>query len=202
MDEQLRQTLNSYTLNALASMDRVMVFIDAGYLQACLRAQFSGRAVDLTRFASHLAQGHRLIRTYYYTARIENPPDPYWKQQQSQQQSYLAALAHEPFLEVRLGRLQFGDGAPRQKGVDVMLALDMHRFALKNNYDLAVLVSGDGDFADIVRMVKDEGRRVEIVTFPGTRARALLEAADRGVEVDETFLGGCWREIGQNKSST
>lgn len=98
-------------------------------------------------------------------------------------------------MEVRWGRLQFSnDGTPRQKGVDVLLSLDMLRFALKDNYDTAVLVSGDGDFADIVKMVKDEGKKVEVITFPGTRAWALLEAADVPIEVNEELMEECWRE--------
>ena len=74
----------------------------------------------------------------------------------------------------------------------MLLALDMLRFALKGNYDTAILISGDGDFADIARMVKDEGRRVEVVTFSGTRAHALLESCDENVEVTAELLEGCW----------
>jgi uncharacterized LabA/DUF88 family protein len=173
--------------------ERVMVFLDAGYLQACIRDHYENRPLDLTKFAGKLVGQRRLVRTYYYTAKIERPPDDYWRNQQREQQRYMDALAYLPAIEVRWGRLQFGDGGtPRQKGVDVLLALDMLRFALKNNYDTAILVSGDGDFADIVRMVKDEGRKVELVTFPRTRARALLEAADVCYEVTLEMLEGCW----------
>jgi len=176
-------------------LERVMVFIDAGYLQACIRDQFENRLVDITKFSTRLAGQARLIRTYYYTARIERPPDDYWRQQQAAQQRFSDALAYQPSIQVRWGRLQFGDSSrPRQKGVDVLLSLDMLRFALKDNYDRAILVSGDGDFADIVSIVKDEGRRVTLITFPGTRAKALLEAADVSIEVTSEFLEGCWRD--------
>ena len=188
------QAQMAYVMEALGQFaERVMVFIDAGYLQACVRDQFQGRAVDLEKFVRRLVGKRRLVRAYYYTSKIEKPPDEYWKDQQRDQQKYLAALAYQPFIEVRLGRLQFGEGnRARQKGVDVLLAIDMLRFALKKNYDTAILVSGDGDFADIVKMVKDEGLKVETLTFPKTRAWALTEAADLNLELTGEILDGCW----------
>jgi len=185
--------IERYFERSAAFLERVMVFIDAGYWRKSLEDHFNRVDVDLSKVVTKLLRGRRLVRTYFYTAKIERPPDEYWRNQQAEQQRLLTALAHQPFVEVRLGRLQFmGGDTPRQKGVDVLLALDMLRFALKGNYDTAILISGDGDFADIVRMVKDEGRRVEVVTFPGTRAHALLEACDKSIEVTAELLEGCW----------
>ncbi len=185
--------IDRYFERTSAFLERVMVFIDAGYWRKSLEDHFNRVDVDLSKVVTKLLRGRRLVRTYFYTAKIERPPDEYWRNQQAEQQRLLTALAHQPFVEVRLGRLQFmGGDAPRQKGVDVLLALDMLRFALKGNYDTAILISGDGDFADIARMVKDEGRRVEVVTFSGTRAHALLEACDENVEVTAELLEGCW----------
>lgn len=181
-----------------AFVERVMVFIDAGYVQACVRDRYAEGRLDVRRFADKLTANRRLVRTYLYTGKIERPPNDHWQQRQQGQQKMLAALAQEPLVEVRLGRLRFGDdGVPRQKGVDVPLALDMLRFALKGNYDTAILVSGDGDFADIVRMVKDEGRKVELVTFPDSRSWALLEACDIAVQVTPELLDGCWLDQGE-----
>jgi uncharacterized LabA/DUF88 family protein len=187
--------IETYLQRTAPFMERVMVFIDGGYWHKCLEDQFKRADAHVNSVVAKLLRGRRLVRTYFYTAKIEKPPDEYWKNQLAEQQKLLTALAHQPFVEVRLGRLQFKEGnVPRQKGVDVLLALDMLRFALKGNYDTAILVSGDGDFADIVRMVKDEGRKVEIVTFPGTRAHALLEASDERTEFTSELLEGCWLE--------
>ena len=190
---EVLEFMERYFQRTAIFLERVMVFIDAGYWRKCLKDHFKRTDIDLSKVITKLLRGRRLVRTYFYTAKIERPPDEYWRNQQAEQQRLLTALAHQPFVEVRLGRLQFmGGDAPRQKGVDVLLALDMLRFALKGNYDTAILISGDGDFADIVRMVKDEGRRVEVVTFPGTRAHALLEACDKSIEVTAELLEGCW----------
>ena len=198
---EVLEFMERYFQRTAIFLERVMVFIDAGYWHKCLKDHFKRTDIDLSKVIIKLLSGRRLVRTYFYTAKIERPLDEYWKQQQSEQQRLFTALAHQPFVEVRTGRLQFKEGEPpRQKGVDVLLALDMLRFALKGNYDTAILISGDGDFADIVRMVKDEGRKVEVVTFPGTRAHALLEACDENTVVTLELLEDCWMpKMGENE---
>lgn len=173
--------------------EKIMVFIDGEYWRKCLMDQFSNKGVDLNKIVDKLVDRRKLLRTYFYTAKIENPPNDYWRNQQSEQQRLFHALAHLEYIEVREGRLRFDENyVPKQKGVDVLIAIDMLRFALKNNYDTAILISGDGDFADIVNIVKDEGCKVEIVSFVGTLAPALRRVADLMVEVTPDLLKGCW----------
>lgn len=184
-------------------LERVMVFIDGSYWYKNIVDQFGRRDADLAKVVARLVGRRRLVRVYYYIGKIENPPDDYWKKMQQNQQRTLDAFDWLPYVEVRTGRLQFFQkgqmfGA-REKGVDVALALDMLRFALKDNYDTAILIAGDGDFAGIVQMVKDEGRKVEVVSFAGTRARALLQTCDWNLEVTDDLLDGCWRDKDSNK---
>jgi len=49
--------------------------------------------------------------------------------------------------------------------------------AYKDHYDIAVLVSGDGDFARVLQEVKDLGKKVEVAFFP--KCHHLRTAADR-----------------------
>lgn len=49
-----------------------------------------------------------------------------------------------------------------EKGVDITLALDMAMKAFMDHYDIAIIVSGDGDFAKAVQVVKNTGRKVEM----------------------------------------
>jgi uncharacterized LabA/DUF88 family protein len=193
MADEAQEFMEAYMQRTAAFLERVMIFMDAGYWRSCLQDQFHRTDIDLPKVINKLLHGRRLVRTYMYTGRIEKPPNTYWRNQQADQQRWLTAMAHQPFVQVRLGKLQFQGDVPRQKGVDVLLALDMLRFALKENYDVALLISGDGDFADIVNMVKDEGRKVEGITFPGTCARTLLEACDVNIEITADLLSDCWR---------
>lgn len=58
------------------------------------------------------------------------------------------------------------------------IGVDMLANASKNLYDVAVLVSGDGDLVEAVKAVKDLGKHVELATFPKGRSDELAAAAD------------------------
>jgi uncharacterized LabA/DUF88 family protein len=69
---------------------------------------------------------------------------------------YAGVLRVNPYTQERL----------EEKGVDVGLAVDM--VTMVDSYDVAVLVSGDYDFAEAIRFVKGHGRHVHLVTIePG-----------------------------------
>ena len=201
MYEQPQDTLRTDDLVRLIQSavplvsERVMVFLDWGYLATQISQRWTASRLDVSKLGLRLARGRRLLRTYMYDGKIEGPPDDHWKERQRGQQSLEASLSYAESVEIRWGRLQFSDkNVPRQKGVDVLLSIDMLRFALKDNYDTAVLASGDGDYTDIVRMVKDEGKSVEVASFQSSTARSLRQAADILVELDDDLLKDCWHQ--------
>ena len=65
-----------------------------------------------------------------------------------------------------------------EKGVDVMVATDLLKLAWDDLYDVAVLVSGDGDFAYAVQAVKNLGKHVEVAAFPANLSAELANVAD------------------------
>jgi uncharacterized LabA/DUF88 family protein len=67
-------------------------------------------------------------------------------------------LRKTPYLEVRLGSAK---SSRRREGIDVMIATDLLYFAWRGFYDVAILVSGDGDFAYAVRLL-EYGKHVEV----------------------------------------
>jgi len=91
-------------------------------------------------------------------------------------------------MEVRLGKLVQRDSTCdtchstkqrwTEKGVDMRIGIDMLSGAIKNLYDTAILVSGDGDLAEALRAVKETGRHVEVVAFTANRSYELLQVAD------------------------
>ncbi|MEW6105133.1 MAG: NYN domain-containing protein [Bacillota bacterium] len=166
----------------------MMIFIDGSNLYHGLK-DFVGRTdVDLGKLAQKLAQDRELVRTYYYNCpvRREDGEDRYRRQQK-----FFAALKNLPDFEIRLGHLQQDrSGALVEKGVDVSLAVDMLSRAYKDHYDIAVLVSGDGDFARVLQEVKDLGKKVEVAFFP--KCHHLRTAADRFILLSEDLLRDCW----------
>ena len=173
--------------------DRVMIFIDGSNLYNSLKSEFKRTDVSFAKLAECLTAGRELRRTYYYVGLIDQAKEP--KPYQAQQR-FLATLGNVPYFETRKGTLVYRNWPqerPIQKGVDVRLATDMLTHAFRNNFDVAILVSGDSDFADCLQVVKDQGKHVEVALFgPPTSSRRLREAADRVTTLDAKFLANCW----------
>ena len=80
----------------------------------------------------------------------------------------------------------------REKGVDVALAVDALQVGLGNMIDVAVLVTGDGDFVPLVRALNKQGVRVLAAYFAfeskdGSKSfinERLLAAANYAVDID------------------
>jgi uncharacterized LabA/DUF88 family protein len=76
-----------------------------------------------------------------------------------------------------------------QKGVDTLIALDLVRLAQRHVFETAVLIAGDRDLAEPVRVAQDAGRRV-IVAIPegGGIATELAQLADEVRHLGEDEL--------------
>lgn len=173
--------------------DKVMIFIDGSNLYHSVRSVHGRTDLNFASFSQQLAAGRQLLRTYYYNAAVDQAKEP---QRYSNQQRFFDSLRRVPRFEVKLGTLvyrNFPQVPPYEKGIDVRLATDMLTHAFRQNYDVAILVSGDNDFADAVQAVKDLGRTVEIALFgnPGS-SRRLRDVADNVIALDANFLSACW----------
>ena len=71
----------------------------------------------------------------------------------------------------------------------------MLRDACKNKYDKAILVSGDGDFAQLVDKVKEENKEVEVYAFKDLTAVDLINKANKHLWIDKKVVNKFfWRE--------
>jgi uncharacterized LabA/DUF88 family protein len=164
-----------------------MVFIDGSNFYHALKQCRGNARIDFTYMIQQIVGPTRvLVRTYYYNAPVNaaEVPDQYKKQQQ-----FFASLNALDYFELKLGRLAHRPGGKMcEKGVDVRLAVDMVAFAAKNLYDVAVLISADGDFADAVQYVKDMGKHVEVAYPPPARLYHLRQVCDRFILLDDNYL--------------
>jgi uncharacterized LabA/DUF88 family protein len=169
--------------------DRVAIFIDGSNLYHALKNNFRRHDLNFAEFASKLCGSRRLFRTYYYNV-LQDPtqrPDSY-----QEQQEFLGILRKTPYLEARLGSTKMSQGVSVEKGIDVMLATDLLYFAWNNFYDVAVLVSGDADFAYALQAVKNMGKHVEVAYFESGVSKDLLNVADDRHILNRTFFKGLW----------
>jgi len=172
-------------------LKRVMIFIDGSNMYHNMKNNFKKVSLNYHKFSNKLTGEEReLIRTYYYNCPLDQNENP---ASYKEQQRFFNNLDNIPYLEVRLGRLQIkSDSRKIEKGVDVKLAIDMLSKAHKNQYDVAVLISGDADFVEVVKEVKDLAKHVELAVFPDQHCHHLKKCSDRIILLNEDFMSDCW----------
>ena len=119
------------------------------------------------------------IRSYYYTS-LEGDDGKI-----SSVRRALWELGFQPEVFKKSKQGQKG------KGVDITLAKDMLSNAYDNNYDVAVLMAGDGDYVPLVTELKRLGKLVYVVfsNGPGYGLSPELElASDTFFSMDNFFL--------------
>ena len=86
--------------------------------------------------------------------------------------------------EVKSKDLQVFYGGAKKGDWDVGIAMDVMRLAPK--LDVVLLVSGDGDFSDLLEHAKRPGCRIEVVAFGKNTSYKLKEVADFFVDLDKS----------------
>jgi uncharacterized LabA/DUF88 family protein len=168
---------------------RVAIFVDGSNLYHALRSNFRRYDLNFTEFTHKLCSSRHLFRTYYYNVLQDPTQRP---EGHRDQQDFLDVLRKTPYMEVRLGGTKLAQGYPIEKGIDIMLATDLLYFAWNNAYDVAVLVSGDSDFAYALQAVKNMGKHVEVAYFESGVSKDLLSVADNCHLLDRTFFSDLW----------
>ena len=174
--------------------ERVMIFIDGSNLYHSLKNHFGRTDLDIGKFCNKILGRRHLIRIYYYNARVGQKEEP---ERYKQQQVFFAGVNTIPYSELRLGRLVYTNWPsvpPYEKGTDVQLATDMLAHGFRNNYDEAILVAGDSDYAGALQAAKDNGKHVEVALFGrGGTSRPLRNVADKVININKQLLKGCWK---------
>src|SRR3989304_4267715 len=71
---------------------------------------------------------------------------------------------------------------------DINMAVDMVENAYEDNFDIAILVSGDGDFVPAVRSVKKKDKIVKNIYFKDSSSRNLKDFCDESLELSKQIL--------------
>ena len=163
-------------------MQRVFVYIDGRNFFYSLRdmdLSYTDLNFDFVKF-SELINGinwnnRKLEKINYYNASLKQNVNQFTFQQQ---QRLFARLRNNPLVEVKLCKmLRRTDSRGNQrydtKGDDIWIACDMLQDANDNKFDIAILVSCDGDFLKLVEYVQNLNKTVENAYFLGAGSRAL-----------------------------
>jgi uncharacterized LabA/DUF88 family protein len=149
----------------------VAVFVDVANIFYAAKA--AGVDIDYVTLLKSATAGRDFVRAYAYTGL---DPD------NENQRNFHQFLARHQYKVVSKDIRKYGDGKVKAN-LDIELVVDLMKTA--RNLDIAVIVSGDGDFASAIRAVQEMGVRVEVVSFRGNTSSDLIEVADLFTDITQ-----------------
>lgn len=162
-----------------ATDQRVAIFIDTQNLYHSAKNLYGAR-VNFKEILKTAISNRKFIRAFAYVIRTES----------GEEKPFLEALK-KLGIEIREKELQIYYGGLKKGDWDVGIAIDAVR--ISQSVDTIVLVSGDGDFLQLVEYLKNQGKRVEVIAFGRTTSAKLKEAADEFIDLEknpEKYLYG------------
>ena len=161
-----------------------MIFIDGSNLYHIFKRMFkSSRRLmnfDFEKFSKKIAGNRKLVRVYYYTAPLDRMKD---EKTYMKQQKFFDKLRRIPNFKLILCRMQKvkinGKIVYQVKEDDIHLAVDMVKFAYNDAYDIAVLISSDGDFVPAIKAIQEIGKNVENIGFETKFSYHLKQECDK-----------------------
>ncbi len=144
-------------------MKKVITYIDGFNLYFGLKDKYGRKYywLDLYKLSCRLLKkGQELISVKYFTSRIENPED-----KRKRQNKYLEALKAKDNIQIYFGKYHTNHikcpkcqsiiNLPSEKETDVNIAVEILTDAVNDNYDTALIISGDSDLVPAIRRAKE-----------------------------------------------
>jgi len=156
------------------SQQRIGVFVDVQNMFYSAKALHQSK-IDYSKLLLEIVCNRNLIRAIAY---VVQKPDV-------DQSSFTDALKRLGY-EIKSKELRLRPDGTAKGDWDMGIAIDT--IAIAPKLDTVVLVSGDGDFAPLVEMLKAHGCRVEVVSFRRSTAVELINAATKYTAIEESML--------------
>jgi len=150
---------------------RVAVLIDVQNLYHSAKNIYGARV----NFGAVLKLGvsqRNLIRAFAYVVRTKT----------GEEKPFFEALT-KLGIEMRVRDLQEFFGGLKKADWDVGITVDAIRIA--PSVDTVVLVSGDGDFLQLIEFLRNQGKRVEVVAFGKSASSKVKEGSDEFIDLGE-----------------
>lgn len=155
------------------SGQRIAILIDVQNLYHSAKNLYGSRVNFKAILKLAIAQ-RNLIRAFAYVVRTKT----------GEEKPFFNALIKLGF-ETKVRDLQeFYDGL-KKADWDVGITIDAIR--ISPSVDTIILVSGDGDFIQLIEYLKNQGKRTEIIAFGKTTSSKLQEMADEFINLDHNI---------------
>ena len=131
--------------------------------------------------AGQLPRRWALQRVVYVTA---SPIQSHDRDRFERWRKFEAMIRRQERVELKLGRLEGPPGRVYEKGVDILVAIELLAGAFKDQYDVAIVVSGDGDFADVAREVREAGKLIFNAFFRANQSYELAKCCNAFIPLE------------------
>ena len=153
---------------------RVGVFVDVQNMYYSAKNLYKAK-VNFKAVLNEAGRGRNLIRAIAYVVEA----------QELKEKSFFEALLNIGF-EVKAKELQVFYGGMKKGDWDIGIAMDCIELAPK--LDTVVLISGDGDFKELIEHLQRAlGCRVEVMAFGRSASSKLKETADVFIDLDRNY---------------
>jgi uncharacterized LabA/DUF88 family protein len=149
---------------------RVGIFVDVQNLYYSAKNLHNAK-VNFQEIMKKATAGRQLIRAICYVVKAEEVGES----------SFFDALEKLGF-EIRVKDLQVFYGGAKKGDWDVGIAMDIIR--LSSKLDVVVLVSGDGDFMELLEHAEALGCRTEVMAFGKAASSKLKNTAHEFFDMD------------------
>ncbi len=150
---------------------RVLILFDVQNMYYSAK-QLYGAKVNFKELLRMGVAGRKLIRAFAYVIKTDIKDE---------------VVFHDALenmgIEVKAKDLQVFYGGAKKGDWDIGIAMDAVRYSPK--VDTVVLVSGDGDFCDLLRYLKSHGCRTEVMSFNQTASSLIKKEADMFVDLSK-----------------
>lgn len=129
---------------------------------------------NFSRFNKMLVGNNNVTTSVYYVGRVRT--DGTEKTQSlfnNQRKLFFHLGLHK--VKYSLGYLLKSGGVFHEKGVDVQIAVDIVRGAIKNEYDICYLISSDTDLLPAIKTALNENKKIIYVGFHKSISKALMK---------------------------
>ena len=151
---------------------RVGVFVDVQNMYYSAKNLYKSK-VNFAYILKSATVGRNLIRAIAYVIKADI----------KEEKNFFDALQSIGY-EIKSKDLQTFAGGAKKGDWDIGIAMDMIELAPK--LDTLILISGDGDFRELVRHLKHAiGCRVEVMAFGRSSSSKLKEEADSFLDMDK-----------------
>lgn len=150
---------------------RVGIFLDTANIYHSARHLYKAN-VNFANLLKMLVDERQLVRARAYTVSADR----------EKEKDFIKAMEKAGF-EIKSKDLQSFPGGMKKGNWDVGMAIDAIKMAKK--LDVAIIISGDGDFVDLVQYLQHEGLLVEAAAFGSSASAALKEQVDIFMDLDK-----------------